>query len=696
MQFFNPWMLVGLVAAAIPILLHLLNLRKLRRIEFSTLRFLHELQRSHIRRLKLQQWLLLILRTALVIFAVLAFARPVLPTSLPVLGGPVRSSVVIVLDNSASMDTRDERGNRFRWAIRQAQNILEALKSGDEVALITTTAMLQSRGVEFTTALSALRDELSALPLAYGTVSLDDMLSVARDVLARAQNAHRELYVISDFQTNAFRWQDSVVHALAVERVILLPAALSTRLEQLDIGVDSVAVLSQLVEPEKPIEVFVRLRNNTGRPAQGTIVRMYFNDQQVAQRSVDIPPGQVYTLTLTAPVPSSGFLAGRVTVEPDACDANNTRYFALLIPSLPRVLIVGTPSTSQYVETALAAMSERRQMHIRRVAPEQVGSVNLEEWDVVVVTEPPSRSGIERLKAYVSKGQGNAFIFASSALSFDEQQRFAAEMAIGDVVLLRPQKGSSYDLHADENHPLFAGVFRKESHRSSQLESPSIEQALVSRGGVALIGTEGGAFLSEHMLGQGRILYCAVPPTMQWSSFPVTGLFPVVINRALLYLSARNAVSVMYSVGQRCRLELPQNAAMAAVYRVRDPNGAEAVVPAVVVGGRTILDLGYPLLPGAFVVEATTGSAPVATAAVNIPSSETVLEFVERQRAASYISTRVGKEQIEIAEPHETISTLVARQRQRAELWPWLIAGALLCALGEMIVASQVARRSTI
>ena len=59
MTFLNPFVLFGLAAAAIPILIHLFNIRKLRTIEFSTLTFLKELNKNKIRRIKIRQWLLL-------------------------------------------------------------------------------------------------------------------------------------------------------------------------------------------------------------------------------------------------------------------------------------------------------------------------------------------------------------------------------------------------------------------------------------------------------------------------------------------------------------------------------------------------------------------------------------------------------------------------------------------------------------
>src|SRR5437762_1849096 len=103
MVFLNPLVLFGLAAAAIPLILHLLNLRKLRTIEFSTLTFLKELQQSKIRKLKLRQILLLIVRTLLVMLIVLAFARPALRgTILGSIGSHAHSTVLFVLDDSFS------------------------------------------------------------------------------------------------------------------------------------------------------------------------------------------------------------------------------------------------------------------------------------------------------------------------------------------------------------------------------------------------------------------------------------------------------------------------------------------------------------------------------------------------------------------------------------------------------------------
>src|ERR1700690_762387 len=124
MTFLNPIFLFGFIAAAIPVLLHLLNLRKLRTVEFSTLTFLKELQQTKIRKLKLRQLFLLIVRTLLVMFTILAFARPALRgTILGGIGTQTHSTIVIIFGDGFSMQASDEQGERLKQAKAATEKI---------------------------------------------------------------------------------------------------------------------------------------------------------------------------------------------------------------------------------------------------------------------------------------------------------------------------------------------------------------------------------------------------------------------------------------------------------------------------------------------------------------------------------------------------------------------------------------------
>jgi len=104
LTFLNSAILFGLAAIAIPILIHLFTRQKTKTIFFSSLKFLKELQKQKIRRLKIRQILLLILRTLLILILIFAFARPTLRSSgSSSLEAGAQLTVVIIFDNTLSM-----------------------------------------------------------------------------------------------------------------------------------------------------------------------------------------------------------------------------------------------------------------------------------------------------------------------------------------------------------------------------------------------------------------------------------------------------------------------------------------------------------------------------------------------------------------------------------------------------------------
>src|SRR5690242_2504841 len=113
--FANLPMLAGLGAASIPIILHLLNKRKFREERWAAMRFLLAAIRKNQRRIRLEQWLLLAVRTLLVVCVVMAMAKPFLERFIPILPGQ-RTHRVLVLDGSLSMGTKSGESTRFEQA----------------------------------------------------------------------------------------------------------------------------------------------------------------------------------------------------------------------------------------------------------------------------------------------------------------------------------------------------------------------------------------------------------------------------------------------------------------------------------------------------------------------------------------------------------------------------------------------------
>ncbi|MCI5105191.1 MAG: BatA domain-containing protein, partial [Pseudomonadales bacterium] len=132
MVFLTPLFLIGLLAAAIPIAIHLIRREKPPKLMFSSIRFLKKTSKKLVLFQQLQQILLLLLRSAVIALLVVAFARPLLNQSVARLVDADPQSAVIMLDMSMSM----HYGDSFERAREEALDILASRSAGDEVAFI--------------------------------------------------------------------------------------------------------------------------------------------------------------------------------------------------------------------------------------------------------------------------------------------------------------------------------------------------------------------------------------------------------------------------------------------------------------------------------------------------------------------------------------------------------------------------------
>src|SRR5215207_9654833 len=158
-SFLHPWVLAGLAAAAIPILLHLLARREPPTVVFPAVRYLVTTTHEHQRRLKLQNWLLLLLRTLLIVLLVLAAAGPSVPESgVP---GHAPSALVLIVDNSPSSGAVTGGTTQLRQLLAAAREVLARATPEDALWLITAD-QIPRRGDRV--ALGELLNELAISP----------------------------------------------------------------------------------------------------------------------------------------------------------------------------------------------------------------------------------------------------------------------------------------------------------------------------------------------------------------------------------------------------------------------------------------------------------------------------------------------------------------------------------------------------
>jgi len=137
MQMLYPWFLVGLIAIAIPIIVHLLQLRRPQRVVFTNNSFIREVELVAVRHRKVQQLLILLSRILLISALVVAFSQPFV--SLKGFGNAsnIDRVVNVLIDNSFSMQLQGASQNSlFEAAIAGARGIGESLPATGKVRLV--------------------------------------------------------------------------------------------------------------------------------------------------------------------------------------------------------------------------------------------------------------------------------------------------------------------------------------------------------------------------------------------------------------------------------------------------------------------------------------------------------------------------------------------------------------------------------
>jgi len=413
MTFLNSAILAALTLGLLPILIHLLNRQRFKKVDFPTLRFLHELQRQKMRQVRVRQIILLILRTLAVIFIVLAVARPVVRSSSGILpGGEARTTAVMILDRSASMQTETPVGTRFRGVQTRTQEILNLLQDGDEAQIVWADGQPEHYPENPTSQIRLLREAIvEAKPTEMGG-DLVKAMQAARQILGRSQNLHKEVYVLSDFSVSA--WPEKLPESALLPndvRLFLLPM---NGAEARNIGITDANITSRIITPGRPVEINFTARNTGAAAADDRIVSVYLGGRRVAQTRLTLNAGESKQTRLKFVPESPGDQVGYVRVEEaDDFTADDQRFFVLRVPARLTVAVAGSSGAARDL-AALALNPTADPGAFVNVKVWDAAALETEDWstlDAIVIADASHFSGMfaSRLRKFVEEGKG-AFI----------------------------------------------------------------------------------------------------------------------------------------------------------------------------------------------------------------------------------------------------------------------------------------------
>ncbi len=705
MTFLNPFVLFGLAAAAIPILIHLFNVRKLRTIEFSTLSFLKELNRNTIRKIRIRQWLLLILRTVLILLIVFAFSRPALKGNFGSAGARAKSTLVILLDNTASMGLTNERGKFLTQAESQALKIVSMLQENDEVYFLRLTDLPNATTEEPTHDIHRLESLIRETEIRTSHRTIEEGIRLASRLLHQSKNFNKELYVITDGQASTLtsRRGTAAAEGLFDPQTKIFYTRLSQHQTE-NAAIEKTVIPPSLFQISRPFTLNAIVKNYGTAPINNHLVSVVFGGIRVMQKSVSLGAGESATLEFSLTPVRAGCIPGYVEIEGDIYEPDDRSYFSVNIPERINLSIISSEEKySRYISAALnaAATNGSAPVSITPLAPSQLTTTSLSKTDVVILSGiknlSPSQQDV--LTNYLRSG-GNMFFFPSAdtvMFSYDYLKPF------GLSGFQLSKTGATFD-KVDLQFPVFQGMFEQTVQKNkTNIESPQISLSVSAASETDLRSiislSNGKNFLWFRSVGRGKMLGAAVPASTDWSDLPMKSIFVPLLYQSVLYLSSplNTAEDKNFIAGEK----LEFNTTLLKKGHILTPSSLQLfdtenrmvpLQPYVKTNSEgvseTIFTFEDPRAAGIY--SARIGTDTVLALPVNVSREESNGTLADEEQIKNVLSG-VGIAESAYTElaPDADVASVVTQSRFGIEIWRYVLIAALFIALIEMFIARE-------
>jgi hypothetical protein len=450
MNFLYPGFLFALLAIAIPIVIHLFNFRRYKKIYFSNVQFLKEAKEQNSSREKLKNLLILSSRILAIAFLVLAFARPYIPTAST--ANPAATHVVsIYIDNSYSMETVNKEGSLLDEAKRKAREIVEGYGLNDQFRLITNDFEGRHQRLVSKEEFIQLLDDIKI-----SAVSRTLQQVVNRQQSATSGNTNQSSYIISDFQkgfagSKPIQMQPGLSQTLIKLKANSLP----------NISVDSIWSLSPIHRPGGNEQFVVKLRNYGGEHAAEMPIRLSINNQQKALSNVSVKAGESVNDTLSfsnsqlVNRTTSEWLNGSVSIKDFPLTFDDQLNFSFKVSNELKVLSIAGNSSNIFIK---ALFSADKYFSLTEMPESNVNYAALANYRLIVLSglKQPSSGLAQQLKGYLQNG-GSVVIFPDLTVAPEVYRTFLTSLSLPAVEQLNT--GAAVSSTIDLKNPLFADVF---------------------------------------------------------------------------------------------------------------------------------------------------------------------------------------------------------------------------------------------
>jgi len=551
MSFLYPYMLWGLLAVAIPVIIHLFNFRKFRKVYFTNVRFLEELKQQTRKQSKLRHLLVMISRMLAIAALIFAFAQPYISRNKNSERPDAISQVNVYIDNSFSMEALTTNGPLLEVARIKAKEIASAYRSSDLFMLSTNE--FEGRNQRWMSKEEFLQqvDEIQPTP-AVRTIS--ELTGRQNESFTESPGQAKISYLISDFQLSMADFEHVEADSMVTAWLVPLQAV---RTENLYI--DSCWFASPVYQLNQSVKLIARIVNDSETNYEKVPLKLSVNGNQKALASFNIQPGTFHDVELPFTNYEEGIQSGTLEISDYPVIFDDKMFMTYNVAGSIPILSINGRDESPYLNSLFGKDSA---FLFVNNSLKNIDYNRLQDYELVILNELDELSSglIQELTVYL-ENDGTILIIPSPKADIASFRDFLSSVGSNYYTGFVAEETRVTTL--DLKNPVFTDVFEKTGageHNLDNTDLPAVKayydisRQMQTSQMTVMSMLNGKAFLTRESAGNGQVFLLAVPLEETFSNFARHAVFVPAFYRIALLSAA--TYPLYYIIGRDNQIEL--------------------------------------------------------------------------------------------------------------------------------------------
>jgi hypothetical protein len=677
MQFLYPSFLFALFSLSIPVIIHLFNFRRFKKIYFTNVRFLTDLQQEQKSRNKLRHLVLLILRMLALAAIILAFAHPFIPKKDKLLN-PGKKYVSVYVDNSFSMSSMGAEGELLQAAKKHAGEIAAGYKEGDGFILVINDFDIRHQHWVNRSDFLKLVNEVNISPSFHTLAEITDR---AKENFRKADATNKVAYFISDFQENMADFsavkQDSTIHF----NYVSLEAS-----EHNNVYIDSVWFEAPLFQPGQKNALYIRLINSGKERVTDHTINLAVNGKAKGIANFSIPEGGSVIVPMVYTITDDGVNNGVVSIDDYPITFDNQFYFSYNVTKTIPVLIINGGMPNVNIDKALSA---EKLFVPTSVSAGNIDYSSLDKYDFIIVNELKEvSSGLtSSLKNYMQKSGNVLVVPPSGDIDLESYKSFLSQLSADPYLAVNNYTVGVNTL--DKQNPFFSHIYED---MPTNVDMPRVSKYFkMQKGGLSrarnlLTLNNGDPFLSMVPEGRGFLFVSSISYNDAWSNYNHHWMFLPVLYKMSFYHNQESPL--FYTIDKNNVINIPSvSGDEKKIFALAKDSSEFIPNQKMLEGGLQLFVEGLVRSAGFYHLKDSRNSDKTFENkylfAFNYNRKESVMKFV----SASDIKDRISGTGANVLNPGKvSLKKEVKELEAGINLWKWFIWASLVFLLGETII----------